>query len=102
MTHPRTPRPNTRPSAYTPVPAMARATSTSTVYARCNGARYPARAGRLNDADCQLNASGRPSALEGFHNGRYPWWTWVHPSDVHGIISLIWSNVWRLWMTTPG
>ena len=43
-----------------------------------------------------------PRALYGFHNGRWPWCTWVQARAVHGIISVMMSAVWRLWTTVPG
>ena len=48
-------------------------------------------------ADCQLNASGAPSPLYGFHRGRNPWCTWDQARLVQGIISRMRSDVAELW-----
>ena len=48
-------------------------------------------------ADCQLNASGAPRALYGFHKGKSPWCTWVHASVVQGMNSRMRSEIWVLW-----
>ena len=63
MAQPSTPRRRTRPSTYTPVPAITKVVSTCTVKARRKGTRYPNRAGTLKVADCQLKAKGMPKAL---------------------------------------